>query len=325
MSSATTDLANFTTSSWFDLVYHTLSLLPTRCQDASRLYDARYVAWIEARMPRELRAERTLPKDAPLLAALIDAAPDAHALHGFVHLHADVDAFLATAALPFADVPWPNRQQQLHAAALAKAMPQDLIELFRIALWAEVRGGYLQLRERFLLPNLLARLQPVQEGLAWAAPSLPGLLTVRWIACQPLRRAGRLLSQGPAPAIAIGVPDADLDVPPLAAVLQGCHEFVLSLVHQQLGPTPGANPRTGTAGHALHVERETLTLCLCARLLQGPEFQAAQLHWLARLFARRPAGHVREWLASGAALPVELRAVYEELAGGIEAERRSAR
>lgn len=325
MSSEPRQPIQLTTSAWFDLVYHTLALLPTRASDASRLHDDGYVAWTQAHLPAELRALRTLPEDAPRLAALADAAPQAYVLQSFVHLHHDVPHFLATAALPFAEVPWPDRAQQALARLVSQAVPLELIELLRIALWAEVRGGYPHLRERVLLPDLDARLQTLRQGLDLAAPSLPGLDAVRWVACHPLRRAGRLLDDGKAaPTIAIGLPDAELDVAPLAPVLQGCHEFVLSLVNRHLGPLPGANPRAGTPGHALHVQRETLALCAGARLLDVPKLRAAQGHWLARIYPHRPAGLVRAWLASGAALPDGQRPVYEDIAAAIEASRRSA-
>ena len=309
-----------TSSAWCDLVYHTLSLLPTQARDASRLYDAAYVAWTEARWPDDLRAQRTLPDDAPLLASMIDAAPLAHALQGFVHLHADLPAFLATAPLPFAEIPWPDRQSQQRAAALTRSVPLALIELLRVALWAEERGGYLQLRERFLLAELQAGHDAVVGGLSLAAPWLPGLQQVQWVACHPLRRAGRLL--GGAPLIAIGVPSAALEVPVLWPVLQGCHEFALWRVLRAARTAEAGNPRAGTPGHAQHVAHETMALCLGARLLQAPELRAAHEQWLAQLFPRRPSADLRDWLASGAALLPEQRGRFEALVAVAEAERR---
>ncbi len=305
-------------SAWLDLCWHGLALLPLPPGDAASLYDERYIAWTN----KHLRPEpRTLPADAPTLAAWLATAPRGHFLHALPQLHTSVDEFAEQASLPFAQVKYTDPQHQQLAVALQRHLPLELIEVFRAGLWGELRAGYLELRDQYgQQPHEL------EEDLMMLAGQFPAVAQVDWLASHPLRHHGRLLRGQGRPQIAVGMASDELQVPRFAPLLQGWHELVLLHVLNRRDAS-GADPRAGQPGHTAHQQVERLALTLGARLLQVPELGSAQQDWLAWVLRRVPAAQgtaAVAWVGSGALLPGSDASELADLQADVAAALRSA-
>ncbi|MBI5610034.1 MAG: hypothetical protein HY902_14260 [Deltaproteobacteria bacterium] len=288
-------------SAWLDLCWHGLAQLPLPVGDAASLHDPVYIAW----SGKHLRAElRTLPSDAAQLAAWVGQAAHGPWLQLWPALHVSVEDFAVQAGRPFREVRWADAQRQRLAIALQRALPEALIEVFRAALWSELRAGYLELRERQVLERLAGERHALAEDLAALGRHFAAVHLVDWQVSHPLRRHGRLLG-GPTPTIAIGLPDPALAVPRYAPILQGWHELVLLHVQRAVAEAAPGDPRAGRPGHAAHQRVERLALTLGARLLDVPELLEPQRLWLQCVLRRVPAAQVadvRGWVAAGGLL-----------------------
>jgi hypothetical protein len=314
-----------TTSAWVDLVFHGLAHLPVDGRDASGLYDGGYVAWAAAR----LAGERTLPLDAAKLAELYDRTPAAPLLHALAVLDEDPARLERTAAQAFATLAWAAAGRARLARQLVDALPEALIDLFRIALWGEVRAGYLDLREREVVPRYAERAAPFAATMARLGMRCAALVRPTYCLSHPLRGAGRAFHVPGAagPIVIVGIEDAALGVEPGAPVVQAVHEVMVGLTQDEAPRDAGpAGCRADRAGFAAHLGPEVVALCLGARLLSRGEVARAHEEWLARLYPdgaaqaaaeleqaglrpRRPVaastapGALVRWLADGDAVP----------------------
>jgi len=95
---------------WFDLVYHGLAHLDVPASDASRLFDAMYVLWVEDRWPWSVGAraagDRTLSQDAPLMADLHAQSGKGYLLNLFPLLWDGLDPFRDQVATPLSEIAW---------------------------------------------------------------------------------------------------------------------------------------------------------------------------------------------------------------------------
>lgn len=326
---------------WRDLVYHTLAHLPVVPTDASSLYNERYIRWAATRLPRPADPRRTLVKDAAQLAALYDAAPTAHRLQGFAALHRDLDAFEGCAQFALSEGAWPEVQEADGVRTLAAELSPELVELFRIALWGELRAGYTALHDG-LRDAHGAAAATLAESLARLQARLPGLGDVDWCLSWALCRAGRLDAspRRQRRRITVGVPEPALRVPPWAPLLQGVHEYLLSEVHAELwateptAPAPAPSTRPDHRGFGDFFGPELLTLCLDCRALAVGTTAEPLRQWLrwyypageadlgpqlaaARIPTGQPCGAGPDafltWLATGAVLPPWLGGPFEAI------------
>ncbi len=274
------------TSPFYDLVFHGLAYLPVDRRDASRLHERRYVKWADQGLGRGgLAVARTLPGDAERLARLYDAAPGAARLQGFALLHGDVAEFMDSVPHAFAEVPWPHAAARRRAAAFAAAVPLELLELFRIALWSEVRGGFLQWHRRVFLPQYQHRLAGLEADLRTLGKHVPGLDPGQVFASLPLCQHGRLLWPRPdAPHVVVGLAMKELDVPPWTPAFQAAHEHLLGVVTRVAAPPAEApTPRPDLPGYAAFRAPEDVALCLGARLFAASPLARQHSDWFRRL------------------------------------------
>lgn len=311
-------------SAWLDLCWHGLALLPLPAGDAASLYDPRYIAWTNQYLQPQAR---TLPTDAATLAHWLARAPHGHWLHALPQLHSSVEEFAEQARRPFGEVRWADPQRQRLAQALERALPAELIEVFRAGLWGELRAGYLGVRDQHVEQRLAAQRTQLSADLGILAQHFAAVQRVQWRASHPLRRHGRLFRGEPQPTIAIGIPDPELQLPRFAPVLQGWHELVLLHVLRTLPALGSVDPRAGTPGHAAHQQAERWALTLGARLLAVPELLVSQGDWLRWVLRRVPAAQGADagaWLASGALLPGSSASEIDALAEEVARSLRSA-
>jgi hypothetical protein len=313
-------------SAWVDLVFHGLAHLPVDQRDASRLHDPGYVEWAAARLSG---AERTLPLDAGHLAALYDRVAEAPLLQALAVLHDDVAELMRTASQPFASFAWGDAAHAELARHLAGALPEALIDLFRIGLWGEVRAGYLRVRERELAPRYEAGAGTFAAEMARLGARCAWLARPAYCLSHPLLAAGRAFRPPGTvePLVIVGIEDTALGVPREAPVLQAVHETMVILAQEQLPPGDRvAACRWDRPGFAAHLGPEVVALSLGARLLSRDALARAHAEWLARLYPgglveaqaeleraglqprRRGCGGtdpqaLARWLASGDAVP----------------------
>jgi hypothetical protein len=243
--------ANVAIDPWFDLLYHVLAHLPISPADASSLYDAQYVAWIDQQFGYNARS-RTLSGDAELMAGLYDACDRAFVLHAGPTLWRDAADFLSRVdATP---------------EALADVHPV-LVDLLRTSLWNELRSGFEMVWQQALLPRALAYRQRFAAQMNQVAMELPGLRGVQWMLCCPLGPHGRALSSEGRPVIAVGVADVQSALLPMHPIIQGCHEWFVEDV-QSRKPRRWSTVRGGD-GYAAFRQTEE------AALERGRRFFAA--------------------------------------------------
>lgn len=315
-----------THSAWMDLVFHGLAHLPVDGRDASGLYDAGYVEWAASRLSA---AERTLPSDAGGLADLYDRTPAAHVLQTLAILDEDATRLGQTAAQTFAALAWDDDGRAGLARQVAAALPEALLDLFRIALWGEVRAGYLEVREREVVPRYAEAAGAFAATMARLGVRCAALARPTYCLSHPLRAAGRAFHPPGAaePLIVVGLDDDAPGVPPGAPVVQAVHEAMVTLVQAERPRETGtAECRADRSGFAAHLGPEVVALCLGARLLSRGDLAPAHGAWLARLYPggvtqaaaelaraglrpRRPApagasaDALAAWLANGDAVP----------------------
>src|SRR5687768_11531368 len=94
----------------------------------ARLYDARYVQWVKAHLPRA--AWETVVEDAPLIAELHARDPHALRLHALPVLHASVAEVLACATRDLAALE-PHDVADAGVLALLRGVDPTLLELVR--------------------------------------------------------------------------------------------------------------------------------------------------------------------------------------------------
>ena len=305
---------------WVDLVYHALSHLPVASGDASSLFDERYVAWsarrLAERAPGTAGPPRTLPADAPLMAALVDASPQGFLLHAWPLLWDGLDGFLRTVGTDFESLPWADEERERLAAAIRAHTHPALPDLFRTALWSEVANGF----ERFWHETVAPRARAYEDAFRrWMGPlaeRLPGLRDVAWVLCHPLRTHGRLLQRAAAaPVIAVGVADAELAVAEAHPVMQGCHEHLVGRV--QAADVWAAAPWAtvaGRGGYEAFQAVEDAALTVGARRFVGSRWETPYLAWLSPLFPETTPAEAAARLAAGDRLPPEMAAVVDRLA-----------
>jgi len=298
-------------SALYDLLFHCIAGVPIAPDDVSRLGDRRYLALVDG-WPLD-DSLRTLPADAQLLADLYARAPAAHALQGLASLYDDVAELVRDAHSPFAELQFEPAWRQRLAQAIGRAVATPLLELFRVAVWAEERAGFCDqmAMERAAHRDDEARLD---RAFSEAAGCFPELFTAELFSCPALVRCGRLLNPAGRLVIAVGAPWPELSLDPWHAVIQGCHELMLDSVLRRLAsagtrdgshrapPVPGSerNPvqappaavetKTHSAGFAQHLRAEGVATALLAhRCLAGPCEEAYRSWWA----ASSPAGWAR--------------------------------
>jgi hypothetical protein len=273
-----------THSAWVDLVIHGLAHLPIDPRDASGLHDQRYVEWAAARLRG---AERTLPVDAARLAALYDGARDAHLLHALAVLGDDTADLARTASRPFSELTWPDAGRARLAAQLRARLPEPLVDLFRIALWGEVRAGYLEVREREIGPRYVEAAATFAVEMARLSGRCSCFARSSYCLSHPLRAAGRVFRRPGAdePLVVVGIGDRELGITRRAPVVQAVHETMVTLVQEQL-PREAAvvDCRPDRDGYSAHLGPEVVALGLGARLLARDELALEHEAWLGRLF-----------------------------------------
>jgi hypothetical protein len=318
-------------SSWYDLVFHVLANLPVARGDASRLYDPRYVQWVNRKFPPTTPEERTLPADSSLIAALYDRAEKAFHLNNFPLLFNDFEEFNATMDQTFDKISWGDSQKSQMAGFFMKNLPPELVELFRIALWSEANAGYWELHREHIIPLYKKQIPGLEHELSTIAEKVRGLANVRFMVSHPLRRSGRLLWPGneKEPLVVIGLPDNELDVPVWAPVIQGCHEYVLSKVLNTAVTSASHTTRPNSQGYFYHMAPEITALSIEARLFKGDyrdwfcqwikgclpptcKALAGVLPWEVKNIPQgEDTGTLVDWLASGEAVPDSQKKIYE--------------
>jgi hypothetical protein len=290
-------------SPWYDLVYHALSHLPLTTRDASSLFDPAYVSWSDAwfgsHSAGDHRVPRTLPRDAPLLAAMYADSKQGSLLHAWPLLYDGIDEFRAQVRTDFDKLEWDSADRAQLAGAMIANCHAALPELFRTALWSELQHGY----EAFWSGNAVPRVSPYRERFAKqldaVADRLPELADVEWLLCHPLRVHGRLLRTG-RPIIAVGVADRQFGVDESAPVMQGCHEyFVWTVQRASPSATAWSSCRNGE-GYSEFRRVENAALARGARCFLGSPHEVAYLTWLGRVAPGRPAAETAAQLASAA-------------------------
>ena len=295
---------------WHDLVYHALSHLPVASGDASSLYDPRYVEWSDrqfAAEPEEAsRPPRTLRADAAVLASLYDASEQGFLLHAWPTLWDDEDTFLTEMATDFAEMVWQDDARARLAAAIAGHVHPALPDLFRTALWGELRNGFEAVWRRAMAPRSQAYRGLFADRVAALAADVPGLDEVEWMLSLPLRVHGRVLTRPDGgPLIVVGVADTELGVEPWQPVMQGCHEH---FVWSEQSTAPASEPwatAPGRPGYDGFRAVEDGALTAGAQTFLGSQWEEPYLAWLGRLFPRAPAAETAARLADGQAGPTQ--------------------
>ena len=303
------DTIDVGTSPWVDLVFHTLARIPVSRRDASRLYGDEYESWVRANMPETANAHlATLPADASLLAKLYDGSDQAFGLHAFATMYTDIPTFMSQVSVSLEEAELGIGGRKV-ADRLSETLSPELLELFRIAVWGEVQAGYRELRDGVVQGLYDRYLASLSAGLTALAPRLPGLSSVQWLCCHPLRRAGRVLRwpEDDSVTILVGCADPGLGVPQWAPVLQACHEYLVHrVVHAARGVGQGTlATRRGAKGYGRHMALETVALALGASVMRDSDLEAEHEQWLLHLFpgGRESMDPVRS----------DLRGVFEEL------------
>jgi hypothetical protein len=276
-------LLRVTHSAWVDLVFHGLAHLPVDDRDASRLHDPGYVAWAAERLTG---SARTLPLDAVRLAGIYDGTAEAPLLQALAVLHEDPAELVTTASRPFAELQWRDEAHAALAGRLAAALPEALTDLFRIALWGEVKAGYLELRERELVPQYAPAAAAFAAEMARLGARCAWLASRSYCLSHPLLAAGRGFQRPgePEALVVVGLEDERFGVPPGAPVVQAVHEAMVDLAQAQRPADDGrAGCRADRPGFAEHLGPEVVALCLGARLLARDPLARAHEEWLARL------------------------------------------
>lgn len=313
-------MPNIHISPWHDLVYHMLSYLPVGSDDASSVFGERYVAWADAHLAAggagDEDVPRTITLDAAPMAALYASSRKGFLLHSLPLLWDDVESFLANAKSDFNEIDWPDEHRAQLAAALRAAVHPTLVELFRIALWSELRNGFQTFWPSTIAPRSRAYAQQLQDEIVALGELLPGLCGLEWVLCHPLRGHGRLLLRRPArpPLVAVGVADPALNVSAPHPVLQGCHEYFVSVV-QRAGALGGEIATVpGRAGYAAFREQEEAALTLGARVLGNSPWRDAYFAWLRSLFPEPAPAETAGKLAEGAQLSAVTAAALDRIA-----------
>ena len=208
------------TNELFDLVIHACSFLPS--EDNASLYSLDYISWAQALLQEH--PLRTLPQDATLIARLYQQTPRAYTLQFLSFLYEDESVSTLQPLNLF-------NEQVFHAplGQELSALPEELLELFRIALYGEVQAGYLALRDAQLNALLPEASRLFSEALSPLCQRWPGLRAVRWRLSHPLRGAGRLWYRPKQRLIAVGLPGS-FGLEARQIVFQGCHEYFLAEV-----------------------------------------------------------------------------------------------
>ena len=306
-------------SLWSDLVFHVLSHLPISPKDASRLYRREYVEWSEKSFSDYTKeSPRLLKQDAPLIAALYDSSPKAYFLNGFSAFHNSCDDFLKSISLPFAKIKWTTNYLARRAAHLVSQIPENLLEMFRIALWDELRSGYDEIHNREIIPLYKARKTQIFLMLSELSRFITGLDQVQWQISYPLGPYGRLFWIPPATKkIAIGLPsppvtksDTQLPLSSWMPMFQGCHEFVLSFVLAKL-PRKPTSTRTDSSEYQGHLEPERLALSVDAGLFYKTDLAGHFQCWLSQFYPEQDPAQVSHSLGSGKLLPPEHFIIFD--------------
>lgn len=300
----TTHLAGILMSPWHDLVYHALSHLRVPADDASSLHSDAYSTWcrehLEAAGLRSGAVPRTLLLDAPLLGELYARSPQGFLLHAWPLLWDGIPGFLAEAGRDLAELSWPTPGRAALAAAIQENTAPPLPELFRTALWSELANGYEDAWRQVVAPRGDAYRGEFLGILGELAQCLPELHSFEWVLCHPLRRHGRLLEcPGERSLVVVGVADAELGVPSMHPVLQGCHE---AFVRRARLASPGEAPWAtvpGRPGHGAFAAVERAALGMGARFFLGSPWEGAYLDWLGFFFPGKAPAEAAARLAAG--------------------------
>ncbi|NIM80878.1 MAG: hypothetical protein GTN68_21410 [Candidatus Aminicenantes bacterium] len=259
-------------SCWYDLVFHVLANLPVDPRDAGRLYDSKYIHWVNQRFSPTAPEQRTLLSDAPLITGLYNKTEKAFHLNRFPLLFNNFDDFNGTIESTFDQISWKDPKKKQMADFLIEYIPVELLELFRIALWSEAKAGYQELHLEHIVPLYKKQIPVLENEFSTIVNEVKGLADSRFKVSHPLRRFGRLLWPGKEPLIFIGLPDNELDVPAWAPVMQGCHEYVLSKVINLPGAFMGTerlhSTRRDTEGYFYHMAPEIMALSIEAWLFK---------------------------------------------------------
>jgi hypothetical protein len=288
---------------WHDLVYHALSHLRISPADASGLYGEAHVQWSDRLFrgqPADAAAPRTLTADAELLASLYDASPAGYLLHAWPTLWDDVAGFVADIGTDLADVAWPTEARGRLVRGMLAHTAEGLAELFRTALWAELRNGFEAGWRREIAPRSEAYRPEFAEQVGRIAEALPGLREITWVLSLPLRRHGRVLHAADGEAtVVVGVADEELGVGPMEPVLQGCHEYFVYRAEADGEDGPLAATAPGGEGHARFQAVENAALRAGAGFFGEGPWRGPYLGWLGRLFPETPPERTLARLAAG--------------------------
>jgi hypothetical protein len=268
---------------WPDLVYHALSYLAIPAQDSSCLFSSEYVAWFERQLEPVQTGKsgvpRTLTEDSAVLAASSAASEQGYLLHAFPGLWANVDEFLQGVEVPWEQIDWADDHRRRLAAALQAHTRPGLVELFRIALWAEVRNGYLAVWETTILPRAQAYQGYFTQAIASLSLELPELQAIRWTLSHPLRQHGRgWVEQAGEKSVAVGVADPELGVPQTHPVIQAVHEYFV-LVASERASIRDFSTVPGRPGYEAFQALETAALDLGARHFEHSAWRPAWEEW----------------------------------------------
>jgi hypothetical protein len=272
------------TDPFFDLVAHTFSYLPLG--DNSNLFCPEYIQWANSFLSSH--PLRTLTQDAELLSSLYKQNPGAYHLQFFSFFYDDLASFEGT----LSSEPPENELQHL---------PNELTELFRIALWGEIKAGYFRLREEQVLPVVADGFRLFAEALMPLCERWPGLAQVRWRLSHPLRSAGRLWPEKN--LIVVGLPGV-FGVETREVVMQGCHEYFLSEV-QRFAPDGIASAERALFDDPSFYGAEITALSIGAICWRGTEFED--------LFASFIQDISLDGLINGALIPSRWAACFEQV------------
>ncbi len=273
-----------TSNFWFDLCYHTLSHLPVPAGDASSLFCPDYVQWTQCQCEqlksKDQNIPRTLVEDAALMSSLYAASPRGWLLHSFPVLWPDAKSFLELMATPFDKIQWPTPEQARFAAALANSLPLELLDLFRTAVWSELKHGYKTIWEKYVRPRTQAYGAFFTQELQKLGHALPELRKISWLLCHPLRVHGRgLTSLSGEPIILTGVADPILRVSTTHPLFQACHEYFVFLAAQRLPKSQPYATCPSHPGFAAFTAVEQEALRLSAELFTATQWQSGYEEW----------------------------------------------
>lgn len=316
-------------SELYDLLFHCVSWISIAHDDVSRLGDPRYLAFCDTLALDE--SLRTLPADSALLGNLYNASPLAHSLQSLPALYDDVDSLVRDAPHPFESLNFAPPWRQGLAEALRKAVSMTLLELFRVAAWAEERAGFVAQMAAAREAHRAER-DALDQAFTEAAAAFPELLDAELFSCPALGRRGRLLNPAGRRVIVVGAPWPELGLEPWAAVIQGCHERVLDEVLARLETRPkNVSTKSQAAGFAEHMRAESVAAAVLASRCLGNRCEAPYRAWWAASSPKGWATLLRglPWtpsdlvlpesealiglIADGHFVPPDLRPLYESL------------